>query len=336
MKKTESPLLSENTPQKSRSSGESSLMHAALASVLLAGVKGAAFALTGSLIVLASFLDSVVDFLASATNLKIHQFSRADADQQHPFGHGGFEVVGSLVQGVALVFTGIAIFIEGLRRIVSGNPVPLSAHDLILAISVLIFAALSGYGIQAYLSIKIRQSAESHERSLVLMADNAHYLGDAYSNLLSAAGLAIVFFTKITEFDAIFAALSGIFLIKTAYPIIKKCFFDIVHQEADPKFQRQIAEIVLHHDERITGIHHLRTRELGPHLFIDFHLSVAGAISLNSAHEISENAEKAIVSVIPRADIMIHLDPDSDQDHNDWYLQGGLVVGRPRPDIREQ
>ena len=328
MKLPDEVATSETLPTVSLTRGESSLKRAAIASLFLAVVKGIGFALTGSLIVLASLLDSIVDFLASTTNLKIHQFSRRDADQEHPFGHGGFEVVGSLIQGVVLVFTGIVIVAEAIRKLGASSTVLLSQTELIIGISVLLFAAAGGFLIQAYLSREIRKSSDSHERSLVLMADNAHYLGDVYSNLLSAVGLGIVFLTKMTFFDPVFAGISGGFLIKTAYPIIKKCFFDIVHQEVDPKLQGQIAEIVLFHDTRITGIHHLRTRELGPHLFIDFHLSLGGEISLNTAHLISENVEKAIIMMINRADVMIHLDPDSDEDHNDWYLENGLVVNR--------
>jgi ferrous-iron efflux pump FieF len=196
---------------------ETSLKRAALASAFLAVVKGIGFAMTGSLIVLASFLDSIVDFLVSATNLKIHQFSRVDADQEHPFGHGGFEVVGSLIQGVVLVFTGISIFIEAARKLGAGSQVLLSPAELIIGISVLVFAALGGFLIQEYLSRQIRKTNASHDRSLILMADNAHYLGDVYSNLLSALGLGIVYYTKITAFDPLFAGISGIFLIKLTF-----------------------------------------------------------------------------------------------------------------------
>ncbi len=311
-------------------SSESALRHAAMASAVLAIVKGAAFAVTGSLLVLASMLDSVVDFLVSVTNLKIHQFSRHDADQEHPFGHGGFEVVGSLIQGIILTFTGAGIILESVRRIGEKNHDLLSSTDIIIGAATLVFSAIGGFLIQSSLSRKLKDTDHLQERSLVLLADNAHYLGDVYSNLLAACGLGIVYLTGIGAFDPIFAGISGIFLVKTAYPIIKKCFYDIVHQEVDPKLQRQIAEIVLRYNHSITGIHHLRTRELGPHLFIDFHLSVRGEISLKEAHEISEEVEGAIKSVIPRADVMIHLDPDSDDDHNDWFLQDSIVVCKLR------
>jgi ferrous-iron efflux pump FieF len=126
--------------------------------------------------------------------------------------------------------------------------------------------------------------------------------------------------TGIQSFDTVFALIAGAMLIKTAYPILNKCYQDIVHQEADPELQQKIVDIVLNQDKRITGIHHLRSRELGPYLFVDFHMTIAGDITLADAHDIGDEVEAEILAEIPRADIIIHLDPEIEPEHNDWDL----------------
>jgi cation diffusion facilitator family transporter len=306
------------------------LIRAAAASGFLAFIKLSGFFFTGSLIVFASFLDSAIDLFTSLTNLKIHRMSRQEADQEHPFGHGGFEVVGSLIQGMILFFVGVSIIIESVRRISNGAVHSLSQADMYAGVGALVFAALGGLFIQLYLGRAIKKTHSQGERSLVLLADHAHYAGDVYSNLLSALGLAVAYYTQNPLFDPGFAGLAGLFFLRSAYPIIRKCINDIVHLEVDPTMQQSIAEIILHHDRRIAGVHHLRTRELGPHLFVDFHLVIEGDVSLGVAHLIGESVEGAIKKAIPRADVMVHLDPDDARNVLEWLIRDGKVVMEQR------
>ncbi len=82
------------------------LKQAFFISLALTVFKLLGFYLSGSMIVLASFYDSLTDSLVSYLNFIFYRKAREKADPQHPFGHGGFEVVSSLVQGILITILG--------------------------------------------------------------------------------------------------------------------------------------------------------------------------------------------------------------------------------------
>ncbi|MEZ4742539.1 MAG: cation diffusion facilitator family transporter [Bdellovibrionota bacterium] len=307
-----------------KSSPAKALKGAILSSLFLALLKGIGFYFSGSLLVLASLMDSIADAFTSFINLKVSNLAKTDADKEHPFGHGGFEVAASLVQGFIIVLFGLNIIFEAMRRLIYVNSSIVHLDEAKIAISILVFSALGGYFIQSFLSRQILSTNIKRERSLALEADHAHYFGDVLSNFLSAAGLAFAVFTRQPVFDTVFALLAGAALLKTAYPILKKCYHDIVHREIDAELQQMIVDIVLSTDKRIKGIHQLRSRELGPNLFVDFHMTLPGEISLSEAHAVGDKVEEKIIKKIPRADIIIHLDPDIEPEHNDWEVSYDL------------
>ena len=90
---------------------------AAVSSLGLAVVKIVTFFLTGSLVVLSSFLDSIEDAVISFINTKIQKLSKEKPDKKHPFGHGGIEVLSGLIQASIIFAFGLVIMIEALGRI---------------------------------------------------------------------------------------------------------------------------------------------------------------------------------------------------------------------------
>src|SRR5476651_2046533 len=97
------------------------LVFAAAFSAILAVIKLVGFFYSGSLIVLASFFDSLSDTASSLINNFIYRKSLASADKEHPFGHGGFEVIGALIQGLLIAFFSASVFIESIRKLTSGD-----------------------------------------------------------------------------------------------------------------------------------------------------------------------------------------------------------------------
>ena len=62
---------------------------------------------------------------------------------------------------------------------------------------------------------------------------------------------------------------------------------------------------------RVLGVHDLQTRSAGRVDCVELHLELDDHMPLMVAHEESDNVEDAIISALPQADVMIHLDPVS-------------------------
>jgi ferrous-iron efflux pump FieF len=287
---------------------------AAIASAILAIAKFFAFALTGSIIVLASFLDSVIDSIISYINHRIHNEALKKPDAEHPFGHGGLEVIASLLQGSFLLIAGVLILTESVRMLWEPQKISITTDGIGLAMAILGISALFGYWINKF----IERSKSSHLRSLALEADQVHYKLDALVQSLQVLGLLIFYLTSWKLIDPIFGVGSSIIFVAGGVHILKESITDILHTQLSPDKLLEIISTAQKVDSRVKGLHRLRARKLGPTIFIDFHLKLPAALDLETSHQIGENVAAAIEALIKNSDIMVHLDPDSEPDDEHW------------------
>nr|WP_278276549.1 cation transporter dimerization domain-containing protein [Anaerobranca gottschalkii] len=57
--------------------------------------------------------------------------------------------------------------------------------------------------------------------------------------------------------------------------------------------------------------HHLRTRRVGNHRYVDFHILLPDDYSLQLAHTIADNLEVELQKSIPNLKTTIHIEPES-------------------------
>lgn len=292
------------------------LRWAASISAMLAVAKGFAFVWTGSVVVLASFLDSAVDTVLSFVNFKISKLSQESPDREHPYGHGGFEVLTALVQGVLIAGSGALVLFQGVDRIFSPKSIQnLSVDRLPVALVIMTVSALSALLITMILRKSKREIKEKDQRSLSLDADYAHYAGDVLQNVVTIVGVALSWWFDNPWADVVAGLLAGAILVRAAYPLLRESVRDIMNTEYDPKLREQVQTIVARAAiPEVRGMHRLRTRTLGPNRFIDFHLKLPNQMPLIQAHEIGYRLESLIKRDIPGADVVMHLDPEAEPD----------------------
>ena len=268
---------------------------------------------------MASFLDSVSDTVVSLINDRVYRYSRLAPDREHPFGHGGLEVISSLVQGMLLAGFGCVLLFQGTERLIySRSSLDQEPKGIFFAAIVLFISAISGFGIQWMMSRRNKGLQEKGERSLSVTADMSHYLADGLYNAMSGVGILAVYYTGITTIDAAFGILGALFFIKTAFPIIKLSTKDILHAEVSAEKQQLLVDEVMAAHKDVKGIHRVRSRRLGPTIFWDFHLKLPAEMSLEAAHEIGEVVVRKIKRLFKGADVIIHLDPDNEPDDEFW------------------
>lgn len=292
------------------------LRTASLISLGLAIAKGSAFALSGSLVVLASFLDSLMDAILSWLNFKMSHAAQESADRQHPYGHGGFEVIAAMLQGFLIAGSGGLVIFQTLDRIFSpAGKANLKLSELPLALTIMVVSTITGTIITYLLSRERKEQSQKSNRSLSLNADHAHYTGDLVQNSIGIIGLIVTIATQSSMVDAVTGMLSAAVLLKTAYPLLRDSFADVMNQQFDPELQTQVQNIILGSNiPEVKGMHRLRSRTLGPNRFVDFHLKLPNEIPLIEAHEIAYELESLLKQRFPKIDVMIHLDPEAEPD----------------------
>lgn len=90
-----------------------------IASILLI-LKILAWWHTGSVSLLASLVDSLVDIAASLTNLLVIRYALQPADKDHTFGHGKAESLAALAQSMFICGSALFLFLTGFQHLLAG------------------------------------------------------------------------------------------------------------------------------------------------------------------------------------------------------------------------
>lgn len=267
--------------------------------VTLISMKGVAVYLTGSVAMLGTLLDSLLDGAASLLNLVAVRHSLTPADDEHRFGHGKAEALAGLGQSIFIFASAGYLVFESTARFI--DPVPLGNSLAGIVVTVLaIFVTLA--------LVAFQRHVVQRTNSLAIEADSTHYRGDLFMNLAVVAALVLSGFLGIHWADAVFglgiAALIGF----SAARIALGAYDQLMDREFSEADRERIKAIALSHPEAI-NIHDLRTRSSGIYTFIQFHLELDSGISLLNAHRISDDVEARVKEAFPGAEVIIHQDP---------------------------
>ncbi len=278
---------------------------ASVASVVIAGIlivaKLAAYAVTGSVSMLASLVDSVMDSFASLINLFAIRYALQPPDEQHRFGHGKAEPLAGLAQAAFIAGSAIFLVFHAIDRL-------RYKHDLeqvgigigVMALAIVLTVVL--LAIQRYVIRKTDSTA--------IRADSLHYLTDLLTNL--SVLLALYLSSRgWTWADPVFAIAVAIYILFSAFHIGHDAFQQLMDRQLPDEILQQIRATAMRHPE-VTGTHELHTRQAGHTRFVQMHLELDEAMSLKRAHAIADEIEKEILDFLPGADVIIHQDPIDD------------------------
>ena len=254
---------------------------------------------TGSVALLSSLVDSLVDAAASLVTFFAVRHATVPADREHRFGHGKAEPLAALGQSAFLVGSAVLLMFEAVRRLVSPSPI----EDPAAGIAVMVFSIVVTFGLVAY-----QRHVVHHTGSLAIGADELHYRSDLALNLGVIATLAIGNLFQVPIIDPLFGGAVGLWIIYSAAKIARLSLVQLMDRELPDEERARVRAIAESHPD-VTAVHDIRTRVAGPTAFIQLHLEMNGAISLLRAHEISDAVEAQLQAAFPHAEIMIHEDP---------------------------
>ena len=287
------PILSENPKIKAATISISSALGLAIVKLLIA-------LNSGSMAILASAVDSLLDILMSGVNLMAIRHAEQPPDQCHPFGHGKFETLATLFQALVIVGSGGWIIYEAAVRLVQGS----SLSHLDEGIGILAFSALASWFVARYLSRVAKKTDSS-----ALQADSLHFRMDIFSNLGLLLGLILINWFQINWLDSALSILVASYILHSALQLIRHSLTDILDHQLPDEIQQQVHQLISSHSGPLAGYHGLRTRRAGSLKIMDFHLEVCKEMSVYEAHKLADSLEKRIENSIPGADVIIHIEP---------------------------
>ena len=280
------------------------MRRATYASIAVAGVmvlvKLVAWLLTGSVSLLSSLLDSLLDAAASLVNLvAIHQ-ALTPADREHRFGHGKAEPLASLGQSAFIAGSAVLLLIQGLQHLFTPAPVTNTG----IGIAVMVFAVVVTFALVRYQQHIIKRTG-----SLVVSSDELHYRSDLILNGAVIVSLLISHVLSWRYVDPLFGIAIGLWIIYGAWQVAQRATVQLMDHELPDGERARIREIALAHPQ-VRAVHDLRTRAAGPDAFVQIHLEMDGNLTLREAHRVSDAVEAEILAAFPQAEVMIHQDPE--------------------------
>lgn len=265
---------------------------------VMVAMKGMTLYLSGSQSILASLADSGLDLLASLVTFGAVRYAKVPPDKEHPFGHGKAEAFSALFQA-GLVFASGALIMQSCIHNLQ-NPQPITRSGLAIGVLILSLALTLGLVFVQNLALKSSQS-------VAVSADRMHYVTDLVSNGVALAGVVLAAL-GFGFMDAVAGFLMAAWFIWGAVNVLKEAADHLMDKALSDDEVARIAGLIAD-DERVLGVHQLRTRLTGPYIQIQAHVEMAPTLSLDAAHQIIIAAEKRLLDIFPNADILIHPDP---------------------------
>jgi len=271
--------------------------------------------ISGSVAVLASAMDSVLDIFVSMFNyFAIHNAEKPPSERFN-YGLGKIEALAAVIEGTVITMSGLFIMYQAIKKIIHNEPIHYLGPSLIVMIvSIVLTAAL----------VIFLEYVAKKTGNLVVKSDALHYKTDLLSNSAVVLSLLIVYFTKFYMVDGIFGIAIALYIIYSAYELIKEGILILMDVALEDEVVEKIKEIIKT-TPKVTDYHFLKTRKAGPFNFVDVHLVFNPEISLQEAHDIADEVERRIKEIDPdkKWEVTIHLDPVDDSINHEHKIVDG-------------
>ena len=274
--------------------------------IILAIVKFVVGITSGSLAVLSSAIDSMLDCLVSVLNYFALKKSNANPNDKFNFGYGKVEALVALFEGAFIV--GIAVFIcySSVQKLLNGaKSVETTSAMLVMVISMVLTGLLVLYLRRVY----------KKTGNLIIKADALHYKTDLLTNLAIFIALFVIWITGYDVVDAIFGIVVSIYIAFSAFGLVKEGVYILLDGALPSDVVRAIIDI-LNSKEDVKSYHYLKTRKSGEKSFFSVHLVFDPNISLSKAHKVADDIESDIKSKFSTQKWVFdtHFDIEDDRD----------------------
>ncbi|MDY0094258.1 MAG: cation diffusion facilitator family transporter [Candidatus Vecturithrix sp.] len=291
-------VRSEATDFTRQSLYKRAIMLAIGANALLAISKGLVAWISGSSAVFSDAANSLSDTLYSVLMGFGLYVSQQPADENHPQGHSRFEPFVSLFIALTMTIAGVTAFWNGIQRFLAGAIAIEPGWPTV----VLPGAALVKLGM--YLVVR-RIGQQTHSPAI-----NASARDNLADILTSSAALLGVWGSQFLHplADPFAGLVVASWIFHSVWEIIRENIRYLTGWGAPPELSQAIADAAST-VEGVQNVHRVIADYVGPQLRVDMHINVDGSMTLDRAHDISEQV-RARVEALPEIDMaFIHVEP---------------------------
>lgn len=272
--------------------------------VALVVMKAVAWLLTGSVALLGSLIDSVLDLMVSTVNFFVVQHALTPADKEHRFGHGKAEALAAMAQGLIISISALFLGYESFQHFLA----PAQMRGVDVGIGVMMVSIVLTLGL-----VRVQRKVAQETGSLAVAADSAHYKSDLVMNMGVIAAIVLSSYGGFIYADPALGLFVTLILFNSARKILGEAANQLMDHELPDETRAIIKKLIMSHP-KTRGLHDLRTRASGTQKFIQCHVELDGKLTLVQAHDISDEIEEIVMATFPEAEVIIHQDPVGHED----------------------
>lgn len=264
-------------------------------------------------------IHSLTDAITDVFVLIVTRIAHADPDEEHQYGHGRFETIGTIVMGIVFFTTAGILFYDSITRLRAAEsiPVPAVAGAVIAIISIASKEWIFQY------TIRVAKRLNSS----LLKANAWHSRSDAISSIAVLIGIlgAQQGYVWMDIAAAMFVAL---IIAKIGWELCADALRELVDTAVPDQRRAQFESCILSIDG-IQGITSLRSRLSGGKIILEIRLLVNPRISVSEGHQLGEIANKALIGQFSDiSEVLVHIDPMTHGEH--------LISPTPTADLPER
>lgn len=278
----------------------------------LAIIKFVIWIISGSVALLSSAMDSLLDTWVSVFNFFAIKFSQEAPDEEHNYGHGKIEWIAATIEWTVITLSGLYIIYESVNKFFH----PSVITHLNWSIIVMIVSIVATWWLVYFLNYVYKKT-----ENLIIKWDSIHYKMDLYINISVLAVLVIIFFfPNLLWIDATVWLLIWLYIIHESYELIKEWINLLLDRALEE--HNQVKTIIDDYlwKNKFESYHCLKTRAWwSKDKFVEFHFVMKPNTTILQAHDIWDEIEEEIKNIDKNANwhIIWHVDPYDDSGSND-------------------
>ncbi len=267
--------------------------------VLLCLFKFFVGALTGSIAITADAVNNLSDAGSSAVTVFGFKMAGKPADRNHPFGHGRIEYITAMIVSFIILFMGVELAIQSVKKIRSPEDIQFSLLGVII-----IAASILGKLWLAFFNRGLGKRIDSPAMAAVV----ADSMSDIAATSITLIALILSRFFPSLHIDGWLGIIVAGFVFKAGLEIFRDTLSSLIGQPPSKELVEELKAKILSYDH-VSGIHDLIMHNYGPdHFFATVHVEIPSDIDVMMGHDIIDNIENDIKKQMG-IELTIHYDP---------------------------
>ena len=268
-----------------------------IVNICLFALKYWAGIVSGSIALMADAWHTLSDSISSVVVILGAKLASKKPDKDHPFGHGRWELVSSIIIAIILVLIAFGFITDSIAQLRTRE----SANFGTLAIVVTVVSIVVKELLAQYAFFLGRKSGSS-----TVKADGWHHRTDALSSLVILIG--ILFKDYFWWIDGVLGMLVSLMLMYAAYHILMESVNIILGEDPDEDLIQEIRKLISSLYDFDIYPHHFHIHNYISSKELIFHIKIENHLSVEEGHAIATAIEEEIDEKLSIKST-IHLEP---------------------------